>query len=74
MVNLQEIKKNMKKYNARFAVEDKMRESKVSKEQIEARRQMNAEWAEWREFLQERYASEKEDRLALRRGHVLLFS
>jgi len=28
---LQEIKKNMKKYNATFSLEDKMRESKASK-------------------------------------------
>ncbi|ELT99648.1 hypothetical protein CAPTEDRAFT_163351 [Capitella teleta] len=66
--HITEIKKNMKKYNARFAVEDKMRESKVSKEQIEARKLMNEEWNTWRAQCAAHYASEKEERLALRRG------
>jgi len=63
-----EIKKNMKKYNQRFSLEDKMRDSKASKEQIERRRKMIEDWENWQAMILEAYSEEKEQRLALRGG------
>ena len=64
----QKIKKDLRKYYPRFQLEDKMRESKASKEQIEARRSMMEEYQKWREIVEEDYLAEKEARMALRDG------
>ena len=64
--HLKEIKKNMKKYNATFSLEDKMRESKASKEQIDKRRTQLEEYDSWRLKCDRRYSEEKPQRLKLR--------
>ena len=58
----------MKKYSSRFTVEDKMRESKASKEQIEKRRQLLEEYAMWCADNDKMHQEEKPERLELRRG------
>ena len=58
----------MKKYSAKFALEDKMRESTASKEQVERRRTQLSDFEKWRRELQEQHLTEKEARLALRGG------
>ena len=64
----QEIKKNMKKYSQKFSVEDRMRESKASREQIERRRQLMSDYEEWAAELRGRFRQEKSERLELRNG------
>jgi translation initiation factor 3 subunit B len=61
----------MKKYSAKFALEDKMRESTASKEQVERRRTQLADFDKWRSELQDQYHEEKEQRLELRGGKLL---
>jgi translation initiation factor 3 subunit B len=63
---LKEIKKNMKKYNTMFGIEDKMRESKASKEQIEKRRSEMESFKQWQQICDKRYREEKMQRLKLR--------
>ena len=58
----------MKRYSQVFSVEDKMRESKASKEQIERRRQLMDDYEEWANSLKERFRQDKEQRLDLRDG------
>lgn len=65
---MKKIKKNIRQYYPSFALEDKMRESKASKEQIERRQEQMSEFKEWREELSYYYEEEKELRLDLRRG------
>ncbi|KAI0236576.1 Eukaryotic translation initiation factor 3 subunit B [Lamellibrachia satsuma] len=65
---VKDLRKNMKKFNARFAVEDKMRESKASKEQIEHRRNQLEEFKSWRSDLSDRFNAERDARLELRDG------
>merc|ERR1711868_85970 len=65
---IKNVKKNIKKYYPTFALEDKMRESKASKEQIDRRQEQLAEYNEWRSELDYYYEEDKEIRLELRRG------
>jgi len=65
---LKEIKKNIKRYYQRFQLEDKMRESKASKEQIERRQEMMTSFKKWKAACDRLYAEEKPQRLALRNG------
>lgn len=65
---LKEIKKNMKKYNIQFSIEDKKRESKASKEQKERRRKLHTEHGMWQNEMEERRAEDKRRRLELRCG------
>jgi len=58
----------MKKYHATFALEDKMRESKASKEQIERRQMMMDEYNSWRHQVEKLYETELTERHGLRRG------
>lgn len=60
----------MKRYSTKFALEDKMRESTASKEQVERRRAQMADYQEWCNKLAERHRADKEKRLQLRRGNV----
>lgn len=63
---IKEIKKNMKRYNAMFSIEDKMRESKASKEQIEKRNNQLKEYDVMCKQWEARYRKEKAQRLKLR--------
>lgn len=65
---LKNLKKNMKKYHATFALEDKMRESKASKEQIERRQAAMDEYAAWRRSVLELHETEAPERWELRKG------
>jgi len=65
---IKKIKKNIRSYYPTFQLEDKMRESKASKEQIEKRQELLADFEEWRAELDYFYEDEKETRLELRRG------
>jgi translation initiation factor 3 subunit B len=56
----------MKKYNTMFGIEDKMRESKASKEQIEKRRSEMESFKQWQQICDKRYREEKMQRLKLR--------
>jgi len=56
----------MKKYNAIFGLEDKMRESKASKEQIEKRRTQMEEYESWLLVCNKRYRSLKQRRIDMR--------
>ena len=58
----------MKKYSQKFSVEDRMRESKASREQIERRRQLMSDYEEWANQLLVRFRQEKSQRLKLRNG------
>jgi len=66
--DVKKIKKNIRQYYPTFALEDKMRESKASKEQIERRQEQMSDFNEWREELNYYFEEEKEIRLELRRG------
>lgn len=66
--HVKEIKKNMKKYNAMFGLEDRMRESKASKEQIEKRRAQMEEHDGWVASCVRRHRGLKARRLELRGG------
>jgi len=63
---VKDIKKNMKKYNAMFSLEDKMRESKASKEQIEKRKTQMKEFDDLCKVWDARYRKEKSQRIKLR--------
>ena len=65
---VQEIRKNMKRYTTRFSLDDKMRESKASREQIERRRRLMDEYHEWADELKRRFRQDKPQRLELRDG------
>jgi len=59
----------MKRYSTKFALEDKMRESTASKEQVERRRTQMADYQEWCNNLAERHHADKDKRLELRLGN-----
>jgi len=65
---IKNVKKNIRKYYPTFALEDKMRESKASKEQIDRRQEQMSDYNEWRSELDYYYEEDKELRLELRRG------
>ena len=64
----QEIRKNMKRYTSRFSLDDKMRESKASREEIERRRRLMDEYEGWAAELKKRFRQDKSLRLQLRNG------
>jgi len=66
--HIKEIRRNMKKYNARFSVEDKMRLSIASKEQIEKRRTQKSDFDNWRQECKDRCLETKDERMELRDG------
>ena len=63
---LQDIKKNIKKYYPSFQLEDKMRESKASKEQIEKRRELMETHDKWVQTTMEDWEKEQDLRIELR--------
>ena len=65
---IKDVKKNLKKYSAAFEAEDVMWTTKASEELIEKRRSKYAEFREYRERREEDYASQRDQRLALRDG------
>lgn len=66
---LKDIKKNMKKYSTQFEIKDKMSQTKASKEMIEKRRKMLADFRQYRADKEQEYAQYRERRIALRDGH-----
>ncbi|ESN92191.1 hypothetical protein HELRODRAFT_157973 [Helobdella robusta] len=64
---IKDLKKNMKKYNIQFSIEDKKRETKASKEQIDKRNKQLSEFNLWRSKCVEKFEDEKKRRLQLRR-------
>ena len=67
----QDVKRNIKRYYGKFQLEDRMRESKASKEQIDQRRKAMEEYRLWRENVEQEFMAEKEERLTFRNGKVL---
>jgi len=67
---IKRIKKDVKKYYPRFQHEDKMRESKASKEQIERRRKLKSDFEKWQQQFIEQYAEEFDLRKELREGII----
>ena len=67
----QDVKRNIKRYYGKFQLEDRMRESKASKEQIDQRRKAMEEYRLWRENVEQEFMAEKEERLAFRNGKGL---
>jgi len=65
---IKKIKKDIKKYYPKFQHEDKMRESKASKEQIERRRKLKSDFETWQIMFMKQFAEELERRLELRNG------
>merc|ERR1719230_1152057 len=63
-----EIKKNMKKYQAQFELKDRMSQSKASKEMVEKRRKMKADFDSWKAGAREEYEANKAWRVAARNG------
>ncbi|THD25765.1 Eukaryotic translation initiation factor 3 subunit B [Fasciola hepatica] len=63
---LQNIKKNMSKYNTHFANEDKMLASKASRELLEKRQRLLSEFSAWKNAIIKQYQSEKAERIELR--------
>ncbi|CAL8073302.1 unnamed protein product [Calicophoron daubneyi] len=63
---IQNIKKNMSKYNTHFANEDKMLASKASREWLEKRQKMLGEFNAWKSALVKQYNMERPERIALR--------
>lgn len=65
---LKEIKKNLKKFSQRFEAQDRLRQSTVSTEILEKRRQLMIQFENYREKKEEEFAHFKDRRLALRNG------
>lgn len=65
---IKKIKKDVKKYYPRFQHEDKMRESKASKEQIERRSKLKSDFEKWQQMFEQQYLEEYELRKELRDG------
>jgi len=65
---VKEIKKNFKTWAQKFETEDSMRKMTASKDLVEKRRKMMAEYRDYREDKAEEFADMKEMRLQLRRG------
>ncbi|CAH8460634.1 unnamed protein product [Dicrocoelium dendriticum] len=63
---LQVLKKNMNKYNAHFANEDRMLASKASRELLEKRQRMLSEFNLWKDVIIKQYNAEKSLRVDLR--------
>ena len=61
----------MKRYTSRFSLDDKMRESKASREEIERRRRLMDEYEGWAAELKKRFRQDKSLRLQLRNGKRL---
>ena len=61
----------MKRYTSRFSLDDKMRESKASREEIERRRRLMEEYEGWAAELKKRFRQDKSLRLQLRNGKRL---
>ena len=61
----------MKRYTSRFSLDDKMRESKASREEIERRRRLMEEYEGWAAELKKRFRQDKSLRLQLRNGKWL---
>jgi len=65
---LQEIKKNLKKFSQRFEAQDRLRQSTVSTEILEKRRQLVYEFEQFRNEAEKEWAATKEERIAMRNG------
>jgi len=63
---IREIKKNLKKYSAQFEIKDRMALSKVSKDILEKRKKLQADFYAYRQKREEEFKATKEQRLALR--------
>lgn len=64
--DLREVKKNARKYNAMFEVQDKMRSSKASREIIEKRQTLMASFIEYRERMTKKYEFEQQELIKMR--------
>ncbi|KAK3091595.1 hypothetical protein FSP39_021018 [Pinctada imbricata] len=65
---IKNIKKNMKKYSEQFDVMDRLRQSNVSTELLEKRKQLLSEYERYRKIQEEEYEHYKQRRIALRDG------
>lgn len=65
---IKEIKKNIKKYSAKFESEDRLRLTRASKEQKEKRRGLMKEFEEYRSKRIAQYNEQKPRRLELRKS------
>lgn len=65
---IKEIKKNLKKYSQRFEAQDRLRQSTVSTELIQKRRQLIEEYEKFKTQKEEEFHLFKPRRLALRNG------
>lgn len=65
---IKEIKKNLKKYSQRFEAQDRLRQSTVSTELLEKRRQLMMDYERYREKRDDEFMKAKPLRLELRNG------
>ncbi|XP_045213087.2 eukaryotic translation initiation factor 3 subunit B-like isoform X2 [Mercenaria mercenaria] len=65
---IKEIKKNLKKYSQRFEAQDRLRQSTVSTEILEKRRQLMLDYERYRQQMEDEFLSGKQRRIALRDG------
>ncbi|KAL4239629.1 translation initiation factor eIF-3b like protein [Mactra antiquata] len=65
---IKEIKKNLKKYSQRFEAQDRLRQSTVSTELLEKRRQLMLDFERYRQNKEDEFNDMKDRRIALRDG------
>merc|ERR1712059_107477 len=65
---LNEIKKNLKKYSVKFNQKDAQRSNKASAELAAARQKLMADFSKWKEAKEEEYAMNRDKRIELRGG------